>query len=348
MKRVRKNFEPIDGEALLNDLHNPKSESKNSAGSETIVKTVVPKRKPNTVSDESRRRQSIMDNPKVPFIFNAVDGTVHDKDCPLAKKIPGKCFRAAYELPKDNEKICLNCFRMAMVRLMAGSDRKHISAYCKFFKRIGFGKGILFKLAVRNKSSLLGISKDQINLKVNEDKWILIINNNKVELWHNNYSVCEDNTRIIFDTYHKQAVYYMNGPHGCVVLADIILNYSWKKHAETKKAEQARKQKLEQLIKQWETRINYKILKRGLFKTRITYIDIDKKSMSLFKKAEIKVYGIRTNKDNLSPIYPVRFCKVKHKNVPKFKRIMNELRQMSYNEEHQNYISFCFDKTNSK
>ena len=170
MKRVGKNFEPIDGEALLNELHNQKSESEDKADSEAIVNPVIPKRKPNTVSDESRRRQSIMDNPKVPFIFNAVDGTVHDKDCPLAKKIPGKCFRAAHELPKDNEKICPNCFRMAMVRLMAGSDRKHISAYCKFFKRIGFGKGILFKLAVRNKTSLLGISKNQIKLKVNEDK----------------------------------------------------------------------------------------------------------------------------------------------------------------------------------
>lgn len=347
MRRVGNNFEPIDGEALLNELKNQNSEPENKTVSNEKAEVVILKSTPKPAAIEARRRQSIMDNPKVPFIFNAVDGTVHDKDCPLAKKIPGKCFRAAYKLPRDKEKICPSCFKMAMVRLMVGNNRKHISAYCKFFERIGFGKGTLYQLAVRNKTSLLEISKDQIKLKTNEDKWILIINNDKIELWHNNYYVCEDNSRILYDTYHKQAVYKKNSPLECKVLSDIILNYSWHKHIELIKAEKAHKKLLEQLKIQWKTRINYQIIKRGFFKTKITYIDIGEKSMSLFNEADIKVYQTRTKKDDLSHIYPVCFCKVKHKDLPIFKRIMNELKQMSMCEEYQEYVSYCFEKNNS-
>lgn len=138
---------PIDGEALLLKLQN-----KNVADNEPAPVEEPEPEPVNPKADELSRRQSIKDNPRNLFILDARDGTVHDKDCPLAMKIPLSCFWGRSKLPGTKEEICPECFARAMVRAVAGCDNKHIDEYCGFFRRIGFGKGILYRLCAQKQT----------------------------------------------------------------------------------------------------------------------------------------------------------------------------------------------------
>jgi hypothetical protein len=232
-----------------------------------------------------------------------------------------------------------------MVRAVAGGDNKHIDAYCGFFRRIGFGKGILYRLCAQKQTRLLGIDRDSVRLKVNDDKWILVKTENRAELWHNDYFVCEDYSRIFYDTYHRQARIRLGGSQGARVLADIIFAYSWEEHILILKEKEALRRLREELQAKWKNRVNYRVEKRGLFRTKVSYVDIGTSSLELFREEGVKVRFINRRRRRPDESFPRRGCRIKHRDFEAFRKVMLKLRQMSFCEEHKRYVDCCFEKT---
>ena len=330
MRRVNKSFVPIDGDALLYELQHPETEQSSQEPEQNIIIPIP--------TADMRRRQSLMDNPKNLYICDTRSGIVHDKECNLVAQIPDVCFIAMQKLPRDIDRICRTCYRKALIRTSIGNDRKHMDGYLYFFNNVSFSNRALYRLFIKNKTSLFEVSKNNIKLKVNVDKWMLIKNNGILELWHNNYYICEDFSRVMSDTYHKQAQYRLNDEQGGKVLTDIMCDYSWEEHRKKMIAKKKRLELHEKLNREWQGKTNYFVDKHGIFRSKILYFDINNESEELFVEAEIKVRQLYEQRSGMHLNYPLRCCKVRRKDLEKFKSVMNELKKMSFCEKYQDYV----------
>ena len=103
-----------------------------------------------TVSKEARRRQSLMDNPDNLFVCDMRTGIVHDRDCDQIKQIPDSCFSVAKWLPLEKNRICINCFKKALIRTSVGSSRKYIDNYHHFFNSLDYLSNTMFLQIIRS------------------------------------------------------------------------------------------------------------------------------------------------------------------------------------------------------
>ena len=99
----------------------------------------------------------------------------------------------------------------------------------RIFKRLGLGNHSMEKLFVKYKAQLLSVEKDQIVVHQNQDKWKILRKDDKVYLYHNNYSVASDGTRYMLPNFHLQNVYPVDKAYKVVTK---IVGYRWNDHKE--------------------------------------------------------------------------------------------------------------------
>lgn len=293
-----------------------------------------------TVSKEARRRQSLMDNPDNLFVCDMRTGIVHDRDCDQIKQIPDSCFSVAKWLPFEKNRICINCFKKALIRTSVGSSRKYIDNYHHFFNSLDFTEDLLYKLFIENKTSLIRIDMNSVTLKVNEDRWIIVKNNNVIELWHNNYIVCNDYSRVIQNNYHRQGTFPQNGSEGAKEVIAVVCNYSWDTHIYKKNRYDARLKYYEA----WHGSSNYFVEKQGRHKTKVLFVDIKDKSKKLLCEAGLKVKFYNEYNNTAYLKYPLRCCKVNSKDFKTFKKVMDKIRETGACDDYYDYATNWFKK----
>lgn len=297
-----------------------------------------------TVSEEARHRQRLMDNPDNLFVCDTRSGIVHDRDCKQVKQIPDNCFSVAKWLPYDKNRICINCFKKALIRTSVGSSRKYIDSYRHFFSSLGFTEDLLYKLFIECKTTLISVDMDSVTLKVNDDRWMIVKNNNVIELWHNNYIICDDFSRVLQNDYHLQGAFPQNGSEGAIELISVVCNYSWDAHRMKLEDKKYRYDAKAKYYDAWNGSSNFFVEKQGRFKSKCLYIDIKDKSKQLFKKAGISVKLYNKYNSTAYLKYPLRCCKVKNKDFKNFKMVMNEIRRIGACDYYYDYVVNWFKK----
>lgn len=179
------------------------------------------------------KRSSAMDNKKLVYAYSAADGNVHDKACPLVKEISNSDFRASEHLP-EGRILCTYCRMMMVVRRGCGDDFKHYDWYKRFFRKGSIRVEAVEVLVDRYHARIRMEDPDTLWIKCGEEQWKLVLKEDKkVTLLHNNYTMISDTQRYISGGYHDQ-----NPSNSLLMLHALryIENYTWEGHLAAKAA----------------------------------------------------------------------------------------------------------------
>lgn len=181
-------------------------------------------------------RQSALDNRKNLY-FHSKDGTyAHDRDCQLLKKITDGKFAASPELPPDKI-VCTNCAKILYIRIGCRSNNKEIPILNHIFTKHEVKASQLWKFIEEGNLEFHAKSLEEMTVIGEEDTWkIDLTNQNKLQLWHNNYVRTSPTERYITEGFHNQGIENAS----LLVLLRFIEGYSWKKHLQ---AENIKKEK---------------------------------------------------------------------------------------------------------
>ena len=206
---------------LLNELTNspapePKKENKIESPKETI-------------SAARRRRARLMGNPRMLYAYSSKARTLHDRDCMRLGEIPDREFQMLSEFD-DGMNTCPWCYRRALIRSGVGDDRRHISAFERFFGEGHVLNAELYVLMIENKAQLKWISGNVVQIKVREDTWQISRTPEGYRLWHNNYIRMDDGSRYFTNGFHPQTTHCWDSLS--MLLLEWVVSYSWEKHVE--------------------------------------------------------------------------------------------------------------------
>lgn len=167
----------------------------------------------------------MMDNKDLIFCFSKQGGYVHDKCCPIVPIISDEDFMASATMPEGSDK-CHRCRMMMAVREACKPKPKQIQAICGLFRRKGVGTRQVEKLVFDKGYRFFLNTPNELSVETREDKWLIKIHSNqKLSLWHNNYTKISDTERAIGEGFHKQ------GDFGKSIknVLEYIDQYSWEK-----------------------------------------------------------------------------------------------------------------------
>ena len=177
------------------------------------------------------RRQSLLDNSKMTFYYSSNGGYIHDQDCELIKDIPLEFFEASEKAPKHSQ-YCPKCKRRLLVRVACSPYVKQISGCERFLKTMGFSNKKLEKAVLGDEMKFNYQSPSEFYIKCNEDSWMIdATDKDNLKLFHNNYKVVDENTRVIVSGYHNQN--QDGNDFGGMI--KYISGYTWEKHLEAKR-----------------------------------------------------------------------------------------------------------------
>lgn len=232
MPRVSRNYVRKDYSYLLNKLQNQRQESPVQPQpriSDCKVAPSVP-----VISPEARRRASLMGNKNMRYILSRITGEKHDRDCPCAAKIPDAAFDMAADFP-GWENFCWKCSRVAVIREGLHKDlTKQLDGAVYLFRKMNASTRLIHSLFHEHGGQIFRIDENSLYIKVREDSWILQSEESGCMLYHNNYYVVEDDSRIISDGYHPQ----IDSPMAFHFIYSAITSYSWEEHVRRKRAEE--------------------------------------------------------------------------------------------------------------
>lgn len=197
-------------------------------------------------SEEERklhgRRASAMDNKKLIFVGETGRNVIHDKSCPLVKNIKDADFKA-FEEPPEGSEFCKECRKRVYIRRGCGDDFKRYDTYSHFFKKGHVNFESIGELTGEFGAKIRMEGMDTLVITCREDTWkITFGHENRIVLWHNNYTMISDTERYICGGFHKQ-----NVPNNISMTGAIcyIEKYTWEKHLAAKKhQEEMKNQKL--------------------------------------------------------------------------------------------------------
>lgn len=232
MPRVSRKYARKDYSHLLNKLQNQRQET--SAQPRDKSEDRASTSSPPVISPEARRRASLLGNKTMRYIISKATGEKHDRDCPCAAKIPDDAFDMTAEFP-GWENFCWKCSRIAVIREGLHSDlNKQLDAAVFLFRKINASTRLIHSLFHEHGGQIFRIEEDSLFIKVREDSWIIQTTENGCMLYHNNYYVLEDDSRIISEGYHQQ----IEVPLAFHFLYSTITSYSWAEHVKRKRAEE--------------------------------------------------------------------------------------------------------------
>lgn len=232
MPRVSRNYTHKDYSHLLNKLQSQQQEGtvrpkqKTSACRETPPVPVI--------SPEARRRASLLGNKNMRYILSRENGEKHDRDCPYAAKIPDAAFDMTVDFP-GWENFCWKCSRIAVIREGLHKDlTKQLDAVVFLFHKMNASTRLIHSLFHEHGGQVFRIEDDSLFVKVREDSWIIQPEETGCMLYHNNYYVLEDDSRIISEGYHPQ----IESPLAFHFIYSAITSYSWEEHVRRKRTEE--------------------------------------------------------------------------------------------------------------
>lgn len=175
-----------------------------------------------------QKRKSKLNDSQFKYAYNTDEKILHDRSCELIKKIPDEYFDMLKEADY-NMRFCRKCHVRALIRNCI-DDQNDICIVEKILKRAYAKHEDVIGLFARKNIQMKCISDSIIEIKINDDKWRIIIENenDKLVLMHNNYHI-ENGNRIIEQGFHRQTV---NGRQSFKAISQIIINYKSSFHVE--------------------------------------------------------------------------------------------------------------------
>ena len=327
---VLKNYRPLNTERILKQLHKVQSEAE-----EVEVSS-----QPQTPSTEHRRRQSMMDNPYFKYAFSRKKWILHDRDCSFVEHIPDEDFDMLKEFDIHMTP-CSACYRSMLIRSVVENQPRKIRLYEKAFDKIGCNNKRLRNLLIDNKAQLIDVDPFSLTIKVKEDTWLLQFYSDKLELFHNNYTINDDLTRTFTPGFHFQNV-YNNPKHYCIAFNEMI-SYSWKAHLQNIDGS-ASASYYEELKESFSTVLNYKQVKESKYHITFQFVDYNYQALRFIAERGIIV--------NLRGPLPCRYicqdepfsllqCRVKRNYVSAFTHALKLLKEHAYSKKAYEYIEVC-------
>lgn len=182
------------------------------------------------------KRASAMDNHQMRFVYAKSNQVIHDKSCKEVSKISNDDFEAIEALPAEAA-LCKRCRRRIYIRNAIKYDTKHVDWYFHFFDKAQVSNDVLERFLYKGGAKLHMDTLDVLYVEYKEDRWRLEPTDRKRKyiLYHNNYTILNDNERYIADSFHKQS-------QNIDKVADwfwYIEGYDWRIHLESNKREKA-------------------------------------------------------------------------------------------------------------
>lgn len=333
MARVCRHYEHQDFSGLLAELQGAGTEAEKSQPAPMKPKPVE---KVLYISPETRKRASLLSNPRMRYAYSQIDNTIHDRDCEALKTIRDKDFRMLADFDV-NRPICKQCYRKAVIRSGIGDDAKHINAYVHLFDRLKATVADLKELIIDNSARLSAIDIDRVVIKVHDDRWMICFVNNKPLLYHNNYSVLDNYQRLFNVGYHVQND---GGVHTFHNFMRMMLNYSWAEHVEVLKAKalaalQAKIRKRLESIPNW-----LRIPRFSLFNTYFIVVDCNHRLGRFLRKRGLQFVAV-DKKPIPGTTYRLVTCRIRKWQVDKFITVMDALKEYSVVEGYHDYADSC-------
>lgn len=226
MPRVTRNYQREDFSGLLAQMQRSEEEPAPDAVQGAQNEAADPVQ----VSQEKRRRDSLMSNRSMRYAYSSVEKRLHDRDCAEVPKIPDAEFEMLAEYRTDMKR-CWLCGRRAIVRAgVSCEDAKHMDAYMDVLRRFGAMSGELHALIIVHHARLFDVQQNSVCIRCGEDTWMLCGDREALSLYHNDYEVQDDYTRLFKSTFHLQQT--AAPPHAFRSLINSIFHYSWADHVE--------------------------------------------------------------------------------------------------------------------
>lgn len=175
------------------------------------------------------KRAEAMDDCRIRFVYAKSNQLVHDKACKDVEKIPYWDFGASKELP-DNRVLCPHCIRKIYIRNAIKGHAKNATWYFRFMDKGRVGTKVLERFLYDKNTKIHMDNLEELRVMHKEDTWIIRMNEQGMcRLYHNNYTILDENERYITDGFHEQK----NHPMFLAWIIDYIEGYDWRKHLKT-------------------------------------------------------------------------------------------------------------------
>lgn len=179
----------------------------------------------------TRRKQSLLDDPKNLFYYGGEDGLIHDRDCPEMKRIDPKNLQASTTGPEELG-YCPRCAYRLYARVACAPVSKEVDAVEHLVRRhhIGISRWIHYVEDEGLKLHVLSLTEYQAFC--NKDSWMIRVDaDGKMHLWHNNYIHTDDGGRYVTMGLHDQGIVSKN----LTLMFDLICHYDWTYHLVSEK-----------------------------------------------------------------------------------------------------------------
>ena len=174
------------------------------------------------------KKQSALDNKDNRYFYSDDDTDFHDKECEAVKNILPEHFKASKERPIGFAP-CPKCKRQMALREMCSPFVKQIPSVNRLLTKKKISDKQLWKYAFCYKLKMNYENQDELKVKGREDTWIVEgFDENKLTLWHNNYTKLSPIERIITSGYHKQDI----GKMSLNLMLEYINEYTFDRHIE--------------------------------------------------------------------------------------------------------------------
>ena len=328
MPRVTRNYQREDFSGLLAQMQRSEEEPALDAVQGAQNEAADPVQ----VSQEKRRRDSLMSNRSMRYAYSSVEKRLHDRDCAEVPKIPDAEFEmlAAYQ---SDMKRCWLCGRRAIVRAgVSCEDAKHMDAYMDVLRRFGALSGELHALIIAHHTRLFDVRQNSVCIRCGEDTWMLCGDREALSLYHNDYEVLDDYTRLFKSTFHLQQT--AAPPHAFRSLIYSIFHYSWADHVERFRAE-ALLRKQEQLRKRLQNAPNVVRQKRWSLLYRY-YAAVDHAGALGAYCAES-----RATEETSQPSCQIVHCRVRRWEAKRFLKAAERLKEERILAADEEYAAAC-------
>lgn len=174
----------------------------------------------------TRRKQSLLDDPRNLFYYGGANGVIHDRDCPELKKIDPKDLQASATGPEELG-YCPRCAYRLYARVACAPVSKEVDAVEHLVRRhhIGIDRWIHYVEDEGLKLHVLSLTEYQASC--NKDSWMIRVDaDGKMHLWHNNYIHTDDGGRYVTMGLHDQGIVSKN----LILMFDLICHYDWTYH----------------------------------------------------------------------------------------------------------------------
>ena len=145
-------------------------------------------------------------------VLHTVNRRLHDRDC--------RCNKTLYSEPASkfvllnhvsaamlhSADTCPRCIRKLTIRNGLRSSPKYMQALWHFFSEAKASTYDLRRLFLVNEGTLEYIDHDTVEIRVREDTWRIVQTDNRLQLYHRNYTTDADNFRLFQDGFHRQRI----------------------------------------------------------------------------------------------------------------------------------------------